>query len=152
MAHFVFCFSNVFWFCYTSVLLKYIGSYSRARLSTIHTWHKPKKLVKSAHAVHTLTLRITTHPLGHCTSAPLTSLLFFHWLSMLPHYGLCIEAPFSKWLTLGPFKLRCHRPFPLRIALTNPSNTVNSPPTVHSQSHVSAVFFPIALNTYEHIT
>lgn len=44
--------------------------------------------------------------------------------------------------SLGPFKLRCHLPFPLRITLTALSNTVNSPPTVHSQSPRICCFFP----------
>lgn len=46
--------------------------------------------------------------------------------------------------SLGPFKLRRHLPFPLRITLTALSNTVNSPPTVHSQSPPPRIccFFP----------
>lgn len=81
-------FSNIFWFCYTSVLLKYTESYFRAKISIIYALHKPKGLV---HCAHLVTVQLHGWPhgslprLGHCTSAP-HLLLVFHWLAV---EGIC---------------------------------------------------------------
>lgn len=133
------CFSNVFWFCYMSVLLKYIGRYSRARLSPC--------AAKKAGVICTC----STHPDLMAHYSPPWALHFSstHLLAILPlakyvptlwplHRSFFLQVANS----LGPFKLRCHLPFPLRITLTALSNTVNSPPTVHSQSPRICCFFP----------